>query len=109
MAGSLSAEQKNAFWDDGFLFPVAAVSSTEALAARPHFFGLMDEPAVTPPWPTNDYARSDFHAVSTEAAHPAILDAVESLLGPDMRVWSVELIIKPPQGDGMLTMQQDLN
>jgi len=26
-----------------------------------------------------------------------------------MRVWSVELIIKPPQSDRMLTMQQDLN
>lgn len=113
MAGSLSAEQKNAFWDDGFLSPVAAVSSAEALTARKHFLELMDEPAVTLPRPTNDYARSGFHAVSTEAARravrPATLDAVESLLGPDLLVRSVELIIKPPQSDRMLTMHQNLN
>jgi ectoine hydroxylase-related dioxygenase (phytanoyl-CoA dioxygenase family) len=113
MAGSLSAEQIDAFWNDGFFFPVAAISSADALAARQHFLKLMDEPAVTLPRPTNDYARSCFHAVSTEAArlaaHPAILDAVESLLGPDLLVWSVELIIKPPQSDKMLTMHQDLN
>jgi hypothetical protein len=113
MAGSLSAEQIDAFWNDGFLFPVAAISSADALAARRHFLELMDEPAVTLPRPTNDYARSCFHTVSTEAArlaaHPAVLDAVESLLGPDLLVWSVELIIKPPQSDKMLTMHQDLN
>ena len=70
MAGSLSAEQIDAFWNDGFLFPVAAISSADALAARQHFLELMDEPAVTLPRPTNDYARSCFHAVSTEAARP---------------------------------------
>ncbi|NDH23371.1 MAG: phytanoyl-CoA dioxygenase family protein, partial [Actinobacteria bacterium] len=64
MAGSLSAEQIDAFWNDGFLFPVAAISSADALAARRHFLELMDEPAVTLPRPTNDYARSCFHAVS---------------------------------------------
>jgi hypothetical protein len=113
VAGSLSAEKKNAFWDDGFLSPVAAVSSAEALTARQHFLELMDEPAVTLRGPTNDYARSCFHAVPTEAArlaaHPAILDAVESLLDPDLLVGGVALIIKPPQSDRMLTMHQDLN
>jgi hypothetical protein len=113
MAGSLSTEQTDAFWNDGFLFPVAAISTADALAARQHFLELMDEPAVTLPRPANDYARSCFHTVSTEAArlaaHPAILDAVESLLGPDLLVWSVEIIIKPPQSDKMLTMHQDLN
>ncbi len=42
------------------------------------------------------------------ARSPAILDAVESLLGPNLLVWSVELFIKEP-GDGtIVSWHQDL-
>lgn len=42
------------------------------------------------------------------AKTPAILDAVESLLGPNLLVWSVELFIKEP-GDGtVVSWHQDL-
>lgn len=113
VTGTLTDEQQDAFWRDGYLFPTAVLSQTDAQAAREHFLALMDDPGLDLPKPTNDYARSCFHAVSTEAArlaaHPEILDAVESLLGPDLLVWSVELIIKPPHSDKMLTMHQDLN
>lgn len=113
VTGTLTAEQQDAFWRDGYLFPTAVLSPADAHAAREHFLALMDEPGVELPTSTNDYARSCFHAVSTEAArlaaHPQILDAVESLLGPDLLVWSVELIIKPPHSEKMLTMHQDLN
>ena len=51
--------------------------------------------------------------VSTRAAelarHPAVLDRVESILGPDLLVWMVELIVKQPHSDKILTMHQDLN
>ena len=35
------------------------------------------------------------------AKTPAILDAVQSILGPNLLVWSVELFIKEP-GDGKI-------
>jgi ectoine hydroxylase-related dioxygenase (phytanoyl-CoA dioxygenase family) len=42
------------------------------------------------------------------ARTPAILDAVESILGPDLLVWSVELFIKEP-GDGtIVSWHQDI-
>ena len=75
MAGSLSAEQTDAFWNDGFLFPVAVISSADALAAGQHFLELMDEPAVTLPRPTNDYAMlvrgADRHNTLVKIAPPA--------------------------------------
>ncbi|MEM8704934.1 MAG: phytanoyl-CoA dioxygenase family protein [Actinomycetota bacterium] len=113
MTGSLSQERRDAFWNDGFLFPTRVMSRDDAFAAREHLLALMAEPGVELPKPFADYARTCFHIVSTEAArlaqHPAILDCVESILGPDLLVWMVELIVKPPHSDKILTMHQDLN
>jgi len=62
--------------------------------------------------PFGNYLQANMHLVSTAAAelahHPAILDAVESIIGPDLLVWTVELIIKPPHSPRMVTMHQDL-
>ena len=42
------------------------------------------------------------------AAHPAILDVVESVLEPDILLYSKELIIKESQTKYVVTMHQDL-
>lgn len=42
------------------------------------------------------------------ARTPAMLDAVEALLGPDLLVWSVELFIKEPGSDKVVSWHQDL-
>jgi hypothetical protein len=42
------------------------------------------------------------------AAHPKILDVVESVLEPDILLYSKELIIKESQTKYVVTMHQDL-
>ena len=42
------------------------------------------------------------------AAHPAILDVVEGVLGPDILLYSTEFLIKEPNTKHMVTMHQDL-
>jgi chlorinating enzyme len=42
------------------------------------------------------------------ARRPAILDAVESILGPDLLVWSVELFIKEPGDGNVVSWHQDI-
>jgi ectoine hydroxylase-related dioxygenase (phytanoyl-CoA dioxygenase family) len=62
--------------------------------------------------PFTDYARANFHLVSSTAARlahdQAVLDAVESIIGPDILCWMSELIIKEPHSSKVLTMHQDL-
>ena len=113
MTGSLTPAQAETFWRDGYVFPTRVLDRETALVHGQRFESLRDEYDGHLPRPFADYARTNFHLVSTHAAalarHPAILDAVESLLGPDLLVWMVELIVKPPHTDKILTMHQDLN
>jgi len=40
--------------------------------------------------------------------NPALLDAVESILGPNLMVWGVSIFMKPPQSEGFISWHQDL-
>jgi len=114
MTGSLTEAQVEQYWQDGYLFPLSLMHPAEAQTWR----GKLDQfehryrsdPSLTQPF--DNYLRANLHIVSTAASelahHPAILDAVESLIGPDLLVWMVELIVKPPHSEGMLTMHQDV-
>jgi ectoine hydroxylase-related dioxygenase (phytanoyl-CoA dioxygenase family) len=41
------------------------------------------------------------------ASHPAVLNAVESVLGPDILLWSAQVFPKPARDSGYITMHQD--
>lgn len=114
MTGSLTDKQVDQYWRDGHLFPLPLMHQAEAQTWRGKLEQFEDrystEPSLTQPF--ENYLRANMHIVSTAASeiahHPAILDAVESLIGPDLLVWMVELIVKPPHSDAMLSMHQDL-
>ena len=40
--------------------------------------------------------------------NPTLLDAVESILGPNLMVWGVSIFMKPPQSEGFVSWHQDL-
>ena len=64
------------------------------------------------PRPIGQYHRVNAHLVSEMACATAldsrILDAVESLLGPDLMLWSCEYFIKEAQTDKIVSWHQDL-
>ena len=109
----MTTDEVDAFWRDGFHFPSRVLDTEVAIEHANHFEALRIDRDGTLPRPFADYARTNFHMVSTRATalarHPAILDRVESVLGPDLLVWMVELIVKQPHTDKILTMHQDLN
>ncbi len=113
MTGSLNAEQVERYRRDGYLCPLPGPGRSAATALRAEVEALEKQP--TPPGASaslNQYFRVNAHVVLPLAAavarDPTIVDAVESLLGPDILVWSVELFIKEP-GDGkMVSWHQDL-
>jgi ectoine hydroxylase-related dioxygenase (phytanoyl-CoA dioxygenase family) len=99
---------------DGFLFPVRVASADTAARWRHEIESVEDRwrDDATLPMPFTDFARANFHVVCAAAARlahePTILDAVESLIGPDIICWMTELIVKEPRSTKILTMHQDL-
>jgi len=113
MTGSLSDAQVAQYREDGYLCPIDVLSPEEA--AR-HRAGLEGQEAEfgedSLPRPINQYHRVNAHLVSemarATAFDPRVLNAVESLLGPDLMLWSCEYFIKEPQADKIVSWHQDL-
>ncbi len=110
MAGSLTPEQVSAYERDGFLFPIRVLSRGEAGAFRAELERL--EAGCRGAHPLGRYLALNAHCVlpfvHRIVTHPAILDAVEAVLGPDLLVWGSEVFIKEPQSTTYVSWHQDL-
>ena len=105
MTASLNAEQRAAYQRDGFLFPVRVAGDGQARAWRDELESLERSHGKLHYLPK---AHLVVPLADRLARHPAVLDAVESILGPDLLLWDCAFIIKEP-GDGKkVTWHQDL-
>jgi len=113
MAGSLSDEEIAHYNEAGYLSPLDVLSKAQAAEWRTTAEALETQYAdAALPNPVNHYLRVNAHIVLPCVAeitrHPAILDRVESILGPDLLVWSAELFIKEANTDKIVSWHQDL-
>jgi len=111
--GRLSDTDVARYWDDGFLFPVPVIDAAEAQAMRAELEGIeADWLDNGLPLPLNTYKRVNSHVVMPLAdrigRHPAILDVVEGIIGPDIMIYSVEFFIKEAKTKQIVSMHQDL-
>ena len=101
----LSETQLAQYREEGVVSPLTILSGEEA---SQHRVQLEAAEAVHRPLhylvkpylifgPANDLAR-----------HPALLDAVEDLLGPDILLWDSAYVIKEPGASGHVSWHQDL-
>jgi len=78
---------------DGFVAPVTIVAESEA---RRHQAAMEAAEAEVGPL----HYREKIHTILTSpyelATHPAMLDAVESFIGPDILLYNVTYIVKEP-------------
>ncbi len=109
----LSKRYKDQYWQDGYLFPIQAVSPAQAKDWRDELEALETK------WldnglrlPLNTYKRINAQCVMPLACdiglNSAILDIVEGVLGPDIMLYSTEFFIKEPQTTHIVSMHQDL-
>ncbi|MGB1235469.1 MAG: phytanoyl-CoA dioxygenase family protein, partial [Planktomarina sp.] len=111
--GHLSDTVKQQYWDDGYLFPIPTVSTVQAAKWRAELeqaeANWLDNGL---PRPLMTYKRVNAHLVMPIAheigTHPAILDVVEGVLGPDIMLYSVEFMTKEAHSKHVVTMHQDL-
>ena len=109
----LNDTQSAAYWRDGYLYPINVLSPAEAANLRAELETLETRwQTADLPLPLNTYKRVNAQCVMTLAARlaldPRVLDPVESLLGPNLMIWSAEFFIKEPQTHHMVGMHQDL-
>lgn len=109
----LSPSEIDAYARDGVVFPVAALSPETARHTR----ALVESAEARFAQGVAGRALSQYFRVNGQivlpflaeiARQPQILDAVESILGPDLLVWSVELFIKEPDTPSIVSWHQDI-
>ena len=107
MPKRLTPAQFQYYCDNGFVAPVAALSFEEAATFRRRF---EEYECANRGW----YALSKgqkLYLLQTWArdlaSHPAILDAVEDVLGGDIFLWGFSLFVKDPGDESYVSWHQD--
>ena len=107
MPKSLSSAQVEAYRRDGFVFPVRVMPEAEALGLR----AALQSHEQRAGGALQGRQRVKTHLLFTWADrivhHPAILDAVEDLIGPDILCWTTNFFIKEPRSPGFVSWHQD--
>jgi ectoine hydroxylase-related dioxygenase (phytanoyl-CoA dioxygenase family) len=96
---------RDSYLREGYVSPVTILSAGEAAAKA----AIVDDlaascgaPAIRLPF-THAFFRWSFEL----AAHPAMLDLVESLIGPDIVCWGTLILSKPAGSRGIVSWHQD--
>ncbi len=103
----LSDAAVQAYQRDGYHFPFRALSATEAGDYRRR----LEAHEARAGAPLQGNWRHKTHLLFTWADelvhHPAILDAVEDVIGPDILCWTSNFFIKEPRSPGFVSWHQD--
>ena len=110
MPGSLTSDQLHSYREDGFVKPIRAFSPERAVELREDIERIERECADSVD--INQYFRVNgqivipllYEMTRTEA----VLDAIESVLGPNLLVWSCELFIKEAGSEKIVSWHQDM-
>ena len=107
MAGSLNARQIEHYRRDGYVSPLRAFSAEQTLAYRRR---LEESEARFGPLQVGKLGSKShlvFTWVDEIARHPAVLDAVESLIGPDILIYTLTMWLKNARDDAYVGWHQD--
>lgn len=112
MSGSLSAEAVAQYRRNGFLFPLQVFEPAEAKRYRSALEAIEGKDHGDLPRSVANYLRVGAHYVIPLAAEIAlrseVLDVVESILGPDLMIWSSEFFTKEAKTPKIVSWHQDL-
>ena len=105
MSHQLSQADQEQYRRDGFFFPLRIFSAEEAADHREQLENLEAKHGLM-------HYRTKPYLLMKSAAeigkNPLLLDAVESLLGPDILLWDSAYIIKEPHNTKYVAWHQDL-
>ena len=109
MPKRLTPTQIARYSEDGFCFPVEVMTRAEA----ERFRARLEDAEARYPEALGATERNNAHLAFTFmdeiVHHPALLDAVEDLIGPDILCWGTVLFIKEAESPSYVSWHQDLN
>jgi non-heme Fe2+,alpha-ketoglutarate-dependent halogenase len=107
MPNALTEDQLAAYTRDGYLAPVPVMSEAEARGLR----ATLEAIEAGMGGPLRGDLRHKAHLLFPFLAglilHPAILDAIEDVLGPDILCWNTNFFIKEAETPSFVSWHQD--
>ena len=103
----LTAEQLEEYSAAGFLHPIEVLDPGEAGWFRSQYDRVATLLGGAPKAVRMTQVHRFYRWAWDLAVHATVLDAVESVLGPDILVWSAQVFPKPARDPGYISMHQD--
>jgi len=104
----LSQEEMGRYRRDGYLYPIDVLTNEEVRQARARVEAVEAAHGGSFPRAWGHKPHVIFPWLDALVAHPAILDVIEGLLGPDILCWSSRFFIKAQNDGGFVSWHQDL-
>lgn len=101
---------RQAYRRDGFVFPVPVLTDAQMAGIRGRLDGYLAgaQRDVKEDLLLQFKVHMAFEWADRLIRHPAVLDAVEALIGPDILVWNTAVLIKKPQRRDFVSWHQDV-
>ncbi|HEX9945164.1 MAG TPA: phytanoyl-CoA dioxygenase family protein [Thermoanaerobaculia bacterium] len=103
----LTREQAESYRRDGVLFPLPVLSPAEVARYRACVEELEARLGGNPKPSDMTQPQLHFRWAYELATHPAVLDAIEDVLGPDILVHSASIFSKPANSQAYVSWHQD--
>ena len=107
MPSPLTPAQVHEYEKAGFVHPVDVLDPPEADAYRSRYEDVASLLGGAPKAVQMIQVHRFYEWAWELCTHSAVLDAVESLLGPNILLWSASVFAKAPRDPGHVTMHQD--
>jgi hypothetical protein len=107
MPKHLTADQVTTYERDGFVFPVDVLTPEEVRACRGELEAWEHARGATIDFPEKSKSYLLFAWADRLVHHPAVLDAVEDVIGPDILVYHSTLFLKEARTPAFVRWHQD--
>jgi len=107
LSESLTPQQLNAYEADGILFPIEVFSRQEVSQFARQFEETCKCMGGSPKTEDLHQLFLNFKWAYDLATHPKVLDAVESVLGPNLLLWASSVFAKQAHDPGFISWHQD--
>jgi hypothetical protein len=106
MPKRLSQAQVDSYRAEGFAFPVDVLSPDEVRRARAGLEAWEAQSARPLAYPEKSAAYLLFDWADAIAFHPAVLDAIEDLIGPDILVYHSTIFVKEANAPAWIALSE---
>jgi non-haem Fe2+, alpha-ketoglutarate-dependent halogenase len=107
LANTLNATQIAKYRSDGYVFPVPALTASEAAGFREEIEAFERRSGLVAGHVIRNKGHLKLKRLYDLIFHDKVLDAVESVLGPDILCWGSSLFVKEAKDPGFVAWHQD--